>query len=505
MGTTAQFRADGIPSGTTDLVMTVTAPDGTVLTTSDTGTSETFSTELDQQGAYRIDVSGYDGETGDFTVDVSPVEEPSGVSTDFNLLVFDPEGHFLGDSADVNAATGRPLELLPISGLPEVQVVVTRSGTGKVGASRLRTVLFGDAELAEHVVPDDPAIFGHATARGATAVAAYDPFPPFLPEPYTAPGGTLKVVFDSAGKRLKKSHQQRKVPQVAAADGANTTFFGADTPADADDQPNFYGTSAAAPHAAGIAALVVQQAAARGRTLSPGALRTRLQDATFAHDLDPFEASGKVAGVALSAEGAQSPETGLVRGSMTDPHFFTLRNVSGKTMRSVTLDGSTASPTALGVDAAAPSGGIVFDPRPYDAAADPRTVGFPFTIGATSGGLKASTVTASYEDPTGTGQYGRLVLTFAKGFEKGDRLEFGVDRDLARSGDGTADEGNSADELGGATVLPSGTKNRSGLTVTVRQTSGKRTSGELRNDLGAGLTPVDGYGLIDAEDAVVGR
>ncbi|HEY0240099.1 MAG TPA: S8 family serine peptidase [Friedmanniella sp.] len=505
LGKTVQFRADGIPRGTTDLVMTVTAPDGTVLATSDTAAAETFSTVLDQHGAYRVDVSGYEGETGDFTVDVSPVLQPSGVTTDLNLLLFDAAGHFLGDSADVNAQTGRPLELLPISGLPEVQMVVTRSGRGTVGAHRLRTVLFGDAELAEHTDAEDPGIFGHATALGATAVAAYDPFQPYLPEPYTAAGGTLTILHDSRGRSLKKSRQTRRVPQVAAADGGNTTFFGADTAADADDQPNFFGTSAAAPHAAGVAALVVQQAAKRHQTLSPAALRSRLEDATFAHDRDPASAAGQAAGVTLSAEGAQSPESGLVPGSMTDPHFFTLHNASGKTMRSVTLDGSTASPTASGLEAPSPSAGIVFDPRAYDAGARRTQVGYPFTIGSTSGGLTASSVTATYGRPTGTGQFGQLTLTFSQGFQRGDSLEFGIDRDLARSADGTADEGNGADELGGATVLPSGSRSRSGLTFTVRPTSGRRTSGQLRNDLGSGFSPVDGYGLIDAEEAVVGR
>jgi len=384
-------------------------------------------------------------------------------------------------------------------------LVIPGPGRGPVGAHRLRTVLFGQAELAEHVDPGDAGVFGHATAHGATAVAAYDPFRPFLPEPFSTPGGTLTISFDSAGRPLKKSLRERKVPQVAGADGGNTTFFGADSPADPDDQPNFFGTSAAAPHVAGVAALVVQRAGQRGTTLSPAALRKRLQSAAFAHDLDPGSASGRAAGVVLSAEGAQSPETGRAAGSMTDPHFFTLRNVSGKTMRSVTLDGSTASPTALGGDGSSAFAGVVFDPRAYDAGAPRTEVGSPFVVGSTGGGLKASTVVASYAEPTGTGQYRRLTLTFGRGLKRGQRVEFGVDRDLARSGDGTADEGNGADELGGAVELPSGAERRTGLTFTVTRTTGQRTVARMANKLGSGRTTVDGYGLVDAEEAAVGR
>jgi hypothetical protein len=390
-----------------------------------------------------------------------------------------------------------------VSGQPEVQVVVSRSGTGEVGAQRLRTVLFGDAELSEHVDPGDPATFGHATARGATAVAAYNPSQPFLPESYTSPGGTLTIAYDSQGRRLKASAQKRKVPRLAGVDGGNTTFFGVDTPADADTQPNFFGTSSAAPQAAGIAALVVQQAAGQGKTLSPAALRKRLQGATIDHDLDPFAASGKASGVVLTAAGAQSREGGLVPGAMTDAHFFTLRNDSGKTMRSVTLDGATANPTALGVDAASPSG-LVFDPRPYGGDAPRTQVGFPFTIGSTAGGLDAAGVSASYGAPTGSGQYGQLTITFADGLERGQQLEFGIDRDLARSSDGTADEGNGADELGGGVDLPTGKRQRSGLTFTLTRTGGQTSVGTLANDLGSGRTAVDGYGLVDAQEAVVG-
>jgi len=55
--------------------------------------------------------------------------------------------------------------------------------------------------------------------------------------------------------------ERREKPEIVAPDGGNTTFFGVDIldPGDGSDTdtfPNFFGTSASAAHAAGVAALL---------------------------------------------------------------------------------------------------------------------------------------------------------------------------------------------------------------------------------------------------------
>jgi hypothetical protein len=512
VGKTVLFRTDAIPSGTTDLILTVTAPDGSELAEVDTGTSpEQLGAKLTQAGNYTIKVSGYDGDRGDFTVDVLPVTSPSKVTTDFNLLIFDGDGNYLGPIDDLNQLSGRPQEIAsldPIPDVPEIQLVISRAGTGPVGATRLQHVMSGDPTFTEYVDPLSPAMTGHTMAKGATAVAAYDPFRPFLPEPYTSPGGDIPVYFDSHGDRYKQP-QTRRVPQVAGADRGNTTFFVSDDLRDADKQPNFGGTSASAPHVASIAALALQKAGG-GKAYSPKKLRNRLEDSTFKHDVDPMVAHGSSEGLTVIARGAQGNENYTVRPeSMVDSKFFTVKYDGPQKIESVTFYGETASPTARGEENPPLSDGIVFDPRAFDGETPFRDDGFPFTIGATRGGLQPQKVKATFSVPgrgeSVRGQYHRMTLTFKSGLKSGQAVKFGIDRDLAVSGFGGANEGNGADELGGATFLPQGNSVREGMEFSAKLANGRTIRGAMKNDLGYSFSPVDGYGLVNAEEAALGR
>ncbi len=505
-GKIVEFRTDAIPSGTTDLVLSVDAPDGTNLGEVDTDTSpEVLVARLSQAGTYKITVTGFEGETGDITVGVRPVLSPSKVTTDFNALLFDEDGNFLTSVSDLNTASGLPYEIADLVGLPEIQLVISRSGTGPVGATRLRNVLFGEMNFTEYFDPLAPATFGHSVAAGATGVGAYDPFRSYLPEPYTSPGGDLPIFFDSAGNRFSKP-QIRRTPQISSTDRVNNTFFVLDDARDPDTLPNFGGTSAAAPHAAAIAALVLQKAGG-GKALSPTALRKRLRESTYDHDLDPMISGGSTNGLTVTARGYQGRElVENVPGSMNDAKFFRV-SYSGKVpLKSLTFFGETASPTALGKRNPPKSDGIVFDRRPFLDTAPFGDQGFPFTIGSASGGLSKSSVTPTYSVPGGgeskAGQFRRLKVNFASGLKSGQGLQFGVDRDLAVSGFGGSNEGNGADELGGAVFMPQGTTAPDGMVFVGQLTNNKLIYGMFSNRLGHGWTPVDGYGVVNAEKAV---
>ncbi|MDZ7627720.1 MAG: hypothetical protein U5J99_04825 [Parvularculaceae bacterium] len=150
--------------------------------------------------------------------------------------------------------------------------------------------IFGGGFLnAEYAVDDGPS-WGHSNAAGAESVAAAafflteefigDPAtlqlranagePPCAPaclNDFSSAGGT-PIFFNVAGRRLR-APQVRLKPGITGPDGGNTSFFFNDTGRDDDDGdgvfqtgeagefPNFFGTSASAPHVAAIATLLL--------------------------------------------------------------------------------------------------------------------------------------------------------------------------------------------------------------------------------------------------------
>src|ERR1043165_463174 len=67
-GTSIRATVDGIPSGSTDYILTLKDPAGNVMQSIDTGTSpELINQAFLTSGTYTFEVSGFDGDLGDFT------------------------------------------------------------------------------------------------------------------------------------------------------------------------------------------------------------------------------------------------------------------------------------------------------------------------------------------------------------------------------------------------------------------------------------------------------
>jgi hypothetical protein len=307
-----------------------------------------------------------------------------------------------------------------------------------------------------------------------------------MPEFFTSPGPST-IYFNRNNRRLDKPDIREK-PDLAAMDGANTSFFFEDALEDQDTLPNFFGTSAAAPHAAAIGALVLQAGGGPG-SVRPNRMRRILQESAFPHDLDPHYAEGWAAAgrgaLMISAAGDQNQQ------SAEDPNFFTLWNGGSKRVSAFAINVAQANPTGQPI-------GLVFDERP--------DVGLPFVIG-TLKGLGAGSIRESLSqpaDPPGVaGQWKQLRLRFLAGFGRNDLIAFATDRDEANAvGPAGAVAGNSADLLGGAVLLPSGQILPDGARFSGTFDDGTSFEGRFRNEIGTGYSQLDGYGFINAEKAV---
>lgn len=489
--------ADTSTTGTPnpDLTFYLYDPNGNEIAAVDTGTNpESLTLELPLNGTYTVYVVGFDGALGDYLYRVQQVEIVQQVLSDYNLLLFLTDGTYIGAIAEQNLFTNRPLELFGLNtggGTLNLQMVVARANQPNAKkrdiADRIRYVGFGTLAPQEYVSYLGPVTYGHNSAAGAMGVAAYAFFAPFIPESFTSPGPST-IYFDTENRRFGRP-QIRQKPDLAAMDGANTTFFFSDASQDPDTFPNFFGTSAAAPHAAAIAALVLDAAGGPG-SVKPGKMRKILQDSAFPHDLDPFFASGfggsKGNFVAVNATADPSSF------SQFDPNVFTVWNGGSSALKNISINVS-------GGDTTQTPKGLVFDERPGTGQA--------FIIGQ-SVGLRPNEVknvfTLPAAPPGVAGQWQQLDLRFRPGsFGRGDLLGFGVDRDEAdATGPNGAVGGNSADLLGGGVLLPQGTLTGGGASFFGSFEGGSAFSGRFWNLIGKGYSQVDGYGFINAQAAV---
>ena len=268
-----------------------------------------------------------------------------------------------------------------------------------------------------------PTLQGHPGAAGAAAVGAafYFDTPrcgttPATLETYSSAGG-LPILFGTDGTRVATPVIRQK-PDFVGPDGVNNTFLGytlaADSPpypsngllttTSAECQndpsyPNFFGTSAATPHAAGIAALMLQANSAATPTQIYQALQ---QSALPMGNTSPNYNSGY---------GFIQADAALAR--IPPGVTFTIAAASVTDGNSTTLSWSSITATSCQGDwtngSLPPSGTATVTP-PYGLVLDPG-VPSPYSYGLTcqnAAGLTTTSEVGVNVDPKSGGGGGGL-------------------------------------------------------------------------------------------------
>jgi len=230
-----------------------------------------------------------------------------GAETDLEVYLVDQEGRLLSQlqPEQRDNRLGDPFEFITFN-----EVTVDANGDSEPDSlfnvvieriagpapSRVRYVPFlqqGGFEVEEHT-REVRTLYGHPNAASAIAVGAVAWFltpraNPDLDRPlvqsFSSVGGT-PILFDQTGRPI--APVVRPKPDLVGPDGTNTTFFGQGLN-DGDAFPNFFGTSAAAPHVAGLAALI----RAAAPDLTPMEVRDAL--AASADDIQRTDADGSTA------------------------------------------------------------------------------------------------------------------------------------------------------------------------------------------------------------------
>lgn len=204
-----------------------------------------------------------------------------GVTTDLDGYLLNSANNLLASSENANAkSTQMPFEFLPWTNMTgtaqTVRIAINRcdavcggASGGDTGTPRLKLALLQNGGgVTESEYPESsggdvvgPTIFGHSGAEDAMSVGAIRYNATEAPEAFSSRGPVtnyFKPVEGVTPAEALGSPQVLAKPDVVATDGGADTFFGSCVA----NTWRFFGTSAAAPHAAAVAALESQAAPA---------------------------------------------------------------------------------------------------------------------------------------------------------------------------------------------------------------------------------------------------
>jgi hypothetical protein len=374
----------------------------------------------------------------------------------YDFLVFDQNGFYHPELSGIDNvySTGQPVQGVALdggaAGLVWYLAIALRPGGAAPHAMHLEMIDFDDGNqvtLLQFANRLAPSIFGHPAAAGAIAVAA-DFWDNTASTEYYSSLGPTTIYLDKDNMPLAKA-EVRKKPEIAAPDGVDTTFFGSPG-VPGDPNPLFFGTSASGPHAAAVAALLIQAAGGPGH-LPPDELKTLLEETTQ----QPHQLNAGAVSATLS-DGADTLKINVAGFLPADPHQFrfSFNGAAGSSVSLITMDATKQT--------------IAFGDKSDQ-----------FLIGKTDIPKKDIV----YLNHSGLNPVANVSFV-NQAFTSGHFVDLGFDFDNSLVGF----LGINAGLLYGATVTA--TIESSGVSTVV--------SGELSGPTGSGYAVNDGHGLIDA-------
>lgn len=214
-----------------------------------------------------------------------------GPESDIDIVAYSGST-ILSISNSDNIASGEPYEYIQLfnSATEPRNVEIQISKYAGPDPVTIKWMLYSIGNFEVEYDTKSSTSFGHANAAGAIGVGAapYYNTPAFNPELSTAviesfssAGGT-PILLDKNGNRLPGGGIIRQKPEITGPDGGNNTFFGNDY--ESDGFPNFFGTSASAPHSAALAALMTERS---GNLISRDGILSIMQQTALDMD-DPL-------------------------------------------------------------------------------------------------------------------------------------------------------------------------------------------------------------------------